>query len=240
MAYPLEAPQGLTLPPNMQWIPGLASYEVEAIMEDVSGLPFWGWRKRKLAAILGDSRAVLAGHFELRSRGHSSRFLQFARIAQYPRYLERVAKYLRGRLPTRDVSVVLTPHKAGVYLGFELARRLPRARHVIAVWENGAAHLRPGFEIKPEDRVLLVNDIATTGRGLNQIKQIAVDSDATVVGAATFACRSPMARPEDLRDELGVPFYTALVGLRMDYREPGAPCPLCDLGLDAVEADDLN
>lgn len=208
-------------------------------------------------SILSDTRAVLSHHFRLRSYGHSSLFLQFSRIAQYPCYLRRVCGWMLGALnitASEFPTVVLTPHKAGMHLGVGLVQALnawaaendvgQRARHVVAVLRKDEdPRLAGGHQIDTGELVLIANDIATTGTGLDQLRSV-VAPDRRVLAAVFLACRRPLcSSPSDadrVADQHGIGRFLPLLFMNADYYAREEDCPLCARGVAYVEADDLN
>ena len=162
--------------------------------------------------------ALLEGHFILSSGLHSSRYLQCARVLMDPARASRLASALVAKLP-RDVrsaiEVVVSPAMGGIIIGHEVARALG-VEAVFLERPTGTFELRRGFRLKAEQKVLLVEDVITTGLSSREAIQAVKEASGDVVGAAALVDRS------NGEAELGVPFYA-----------------LVQLAVPAYQADDL-
>lgn len=153
-----------------------------------------------------DAGALLEGHFILSSGLHSPRYLQCARVLMDPNRAERLARALAAKLPpkVRDaVNVVVSPAMGGVVIGHEIGRALDRPAMFVERPE-GKFGLRRGFALEPGERVLLVEDVVTTGLSSREAIAAIEAAGGLVIGAASLVDRSGG------KAELGVP-YTALV-----------------------------
>jgi orotate phosphoribosyltransferase len=160
------------------------------------------------AEILAEFRAadaLLEGHFILSSGLRSPRYLQCARVLMDPARAERLARALAAKLPTeaREASVVISPAMGGVIIGHEVGRALGRPAMFVERPE-GAFQLRRGFRLEPGQRVLLVEDVVTTGLSSREAIAAAAQAGGKVVGACSLVDRSGGSA------DLGVP-YTALI-----------------------------
>ena len=172
------------------------------------------------------SGALLEGHFQLSSGLHSSGYLQSALVLQHPPHAETLGRAIGER--TRDLrpTVVLSPALGGIVIGHEVGRALG-VRAIFAERQDGALALRRGFTLGERDRVLVVEDVLTTGGSTRETMQVATASGARIVGAAAIVDRSGgSARFE-------VPFH-ALLDIALPTYEPGE-CPLCAQGLPVVK-----
>jgi orotate phosphoribosyltransferase len=152
--------------------------------------------------------ALLEGHFILSSGLHSARYLQCARVLMDGARAERLARALAAKLPAevRDrVQAVVSPAMGGVIIGHEMGRALGVPAMFVERPE-GVFHLRRGFAIEPGTRVLMVEDVVTTGLSSREAIAAIGEAGGEVVGAASLVDRTP----GDV--DLGVP-YTALVRL---------------------------
>ena len=176
------------------------------------------------------SGALLEGHFRLTSGLHSPGYLQCALVLQHPRDAEVLGAAVAAK--TRDLrpTVVLSPALGGVVIGQEVGRALG-VRAIFAERQDGALTLRRGFMLSETDRVLVVEDVLTTGGSTRETIQVARAAGAQVVGAASIVDRSgpSVARETDL----GVPF-AALLDIDLPTYEPDK-CPLCAQGLPVVK-----
>jgi orotate phosphoribosyltransferase len=170
--------------------------------------------------------ALLDGHFRLSSGLHSPGYLQCALVLQHPDAAERLGRALAGRTSALHATVVLSPALGGVVIGQEVGRALG-IRAIFAEREDAVLTLRRGFTLSETDRVLVVEDVLTTGGSTRETMQLARAAGARVVGAACIVDRSGGAAAFD------VPLH-ALVELFLPTYEPDA-CPLCAQGRPVVK-----
>ncbi len=172
------------------------------------------------------SGALLEGHFRLTSGLHSPGYLQCALVLQHPESAAAlgaaIADATRGLRPT----VVLSPALGGVVIGQEVGRALG-VRAIFAERQDGALTLRRGFTLDPTDRVLVIEDVLTTGGSTRETMQVARAAGAQVVGAASIVNRSGAAPDVD------VPFV-ALLEVALPTYEPER-CPLCAQAIPVVK-----
>jgi orotate phosphoribosyltransferase len=172
------------------------------------------------------SGALLEGHFRLTSGLHSPGYLQCALVLQHPQHAETLGRAIadlsRGLSPT----VVLSPALGGVVIGQEVGRALG-VRAIFAERQDGSLALRRGFTLAPGDRVLVVEDVLTTGGSTRETIQVARAAGRQVVGAAAIVNRSGTVPQFD------VPFV-ALLEVALPTYEP-SDCPLCAKGLPVVK-----
>jgi orotate phosphoribosyltransferase len=172
------------------------------------------------------SGALLEGHFRLTSGLHSPGYLQCALVLQHPQDAEALGRAIAERVRDLRATVVLSPALGGVVIGQEVARALG-VRAIFCERQDGALTLRRGFIIAESDRVLVVEDVLTTGGSTRETMQVAKAAGGHVVGAASIVDRSNGAATFD------VPF-TALVQIDLPTYEPDK-CPLCAQGLPVVK-----
>jgi orotate phosphoribosyltransferase len=179
----------------------------------------------ELLDLYRSSGALLEGHFRLTSGLHSPGYLQCALVLQHPQHAEALGRALADR--TRDLrpTVVLSPALGGVVIGQEVARALG-VRAIFAERQDGALMLRRGFVVGENDRVLVVEDVLTTGGSTRETMELAKAAGGQVVGAASIVNRSTGA-------QLDVP-YVALLELALPVYEPDT-CPACAQGLPIVK-----
>ena len=171
------------------------------------------------------SGALLEGHFRLTSGLHSPGYLQCALVLQHPQHAEALGRAIAERTRDLRATVVLSPALGGVVIGHEVARALG-VRAIFAERQDGALMLRRGFVIGERDRVLVVEDVLTTGGSTRETMQVAKAAGGHVVGAASIVDRSTGA-------QLDVP-YVALLDLALPIYEPDK-CPACAQGLPVVK-----
>jgi orotate phosphoribosyltransferase len=180
-------------------------------------------------AVLGTFRqvgALLEGHFKLSSGLHSPGYLQCALVLQHPARAEALGQALASRLASLGATVVLSPALGGVVIGHEVARALG-VRAVFAERQDGRLTLRRGFSLGATDRVVVIEDVVTTGGSTRETMVVAAEAGATVLAAGAIIDRSGGA------PNLGVPFH-ALATLSLPTYAPEA-CPLCAAGQPVVK-----
>ena len=172
------------------------------------------------------SGALLDGHFRLTSGLHSPGYLQCALVLQHPQHAEALGRAIADRVRDVRATVVLSPALGGVVIGQEVGRALG-VRAIFCERQDGALVLRRGFTLDPDDRVLVVEDVMTTGGSTRETMQVAKAAGGHVVGAASIVDRSGGTIHFD------VPF-TSLLEIGLPTYEPDT-CPLCAQGLPVVK-----
>jgi orotate phosphoribosyltransferase len=185
-----------------------------------------GVTRDELLDLYRRSGALLEGHFRLTSGLHSPGYLQCALVLQYPRHAETLGGAIADRTRQLRPTVVLSPALGGVVIGQEVARALG-VRAIFAERQDGVLTLRRGFAIAPNDRVLVVEDVLTTGGSTRETMQVAEAAGGQVVGAASIVNRSGTAPKFD------VPF-AALLEVPLPTYEPEI-CPLCAQSVPIVK-----
>ena len=172
------------------------------------------------------SGALLEGHFRLTSGLHSPGYMQCALVLQYPAYAEAIGRTLGGRTRELNPSVVLSPALGGIVIGQEVGRALG-VRAIFAERQDGELTLRRGFTLTGQDRVLVVEDVLTTGGSTRETIDLAKNAGGHIVGAASIVDRSGG------RLRFDVP-YQALLEYALPTYE-AAVCPLCADGIPVVK-----
>jgi len=172
------------------------------------------------------SGALLEGHFRLTSGLHSSGYLQCALVLQHPQHAEALGRALADRTRSLRPTMVLSPALGGVVIGHEVGRALG-VRALFAERQDGELTLRRGFVVAENDRVLVVEDVVTTGGSTRETMQVARASGGHVVGAASIVNRSG-GEPD-----VDVPF-ASLLDIALPTYQPDV-CPLCAQGLPVVK-----
>lgn len=172
------------------------------------------------------SGALLEGHFTLSSGLHSPGYLQCARVLMFPRDAEALGAALGAKVRSLGATVVLSPAMGGIVIGQEVGRALD-VPALFAERVDGTLALRRGFALGPDDRVLVVEDVVTTGGSTRETIDVARAAGATVVGACSIVDRSG-GQPG-----LDVPFHS-LLPMALPTYQPEA-CPLCAQGLPVVK-----
>jgi orotate phosphoribosyltransferase len=177
--------------------------------------------RTELLELFHRSGALLEGHFRLSSGLHSTGYLQCALVLQHPAHAEALGRALAERVRALRPTVVLSPALGGLIIGHEVGRAVG-VRAIFAERQEGVLTLRRGFMLAETDRVLVVEDVLTTGGSTRETIQVARAAGGHVVGAAAIVDRSGGGARFD------VPF-DALVDVDLPTYEPDA-CPLCARG----------
>ena len=175
---------------------------------------------KKILEIFNKTGALLKGHFQLSSGLHSSHYLQCALVLQYPQYAGQLCAEIARRFKDEGIEVVIAPAVGGIIVAQEVARFL-KARAIFTEREEGRMRLRRGFKIERKEKVLVVEDVLTTGGSLKETMEVVREKGGEVKGVGILIDRSGG------RVELGVPQETLLV-LDLENYKPGK-CPLCDM-----------
>jgi orotate phosphoribosyltransferase len=168
--------------------------------------------------------AILGGHFRLSSGRHSNRFVQKFRILEDPAFLADVVAALLASMPELDVACVVSAAVGGIPLGYECGRQLG-TRAIFVEKEGGEPRLRRGFAVDPGDRVLVVEDVVTTGLSIREVIDVVHAHGGTVAAVGVLVARAPV--------DVGAPTY-ALLDLPIESYEPDA-CPQCAAGEPLTE-----
>lgn len=180
--------------------------------------------------LLREHGALQQGHFLLSSGMHSSHYIQCALLLQYPDLTARVCAALAEPFRSEEVQAVVGPAIGAVVLAYETARQL-RARALWAERSEGRMTLRRSFTLSPGERVLVVEDVVTTGGSAKEVAALAERAGAAVVGVAAIVDRS--AGGHGLRWR-----FEPLVRLDVEAYLPPL-CPLCREGVPVVKPGSL-
>lgn len=187
--------------------------------------------KKRVNGILEKSGALQTGHFLLTSGKHSNKYMQCAKIFQHPDISSEISKDLAEKYDSYEIDIVIGPAVGGIILAYEVARQL-EVRALFAERENGVMTLRRGFEIKPGSRVLVVEDVITTGGSVKEVINVVRSAGGEVVGVAGVVDRSGGKVIFD------VPFKSA-IKIDIETFEP-EDCPLCKSGSAAIKPGSRN
>jgi orotate phosphoribosyltransferase len=166
--------------------------------------------------------ALFEGHFVLSSGLHSDRYLQAARVLQYPWYAEACGKRIAAECIVWRPTVVVGPAMGGIIIAHAVGNALS-VRTVFTERVEGKMTLRRGFTVSPDDRVLIVEDIVTTGGSAKEVGSYVQECGATVAGYAAIIDRSNGTA------EFDAPLYT-LGAVEVNTYTP-EECPLCAEGI---------
>jgi orotate phosphoribosyltransferase len=175
----------------------------------------------QLLQLFKKEKALLSGHFLLSSGLHSPNYMQCALLLQKPWVAQKLCQALAVKLRKLKAQVVIGPALGGIVISYELARAL-KVRSLFAERVDGVLTLRRGFSLKKNERVLVVEDVVTTGKSTKEVMDIVRQQGAKVIGVASLVDRSGDANPFE------VPFSSLLKINIKTYAEP--QCPLCREG----------
>ena len=169
--------------------------------------------------ILQKCGAMLKGHFVLASGVHSPYYWEKFRILQFPEYTEQLCRMIAEHFRKQKIDVVAGPTVGGIIVAYEVAKQLG-VRGIFAEKENGDRRVfRRNFRIEPGERVLLVDDITTTGSSVRQVMHAVTESRGEIAGIGVLVNRS------EHELDFGVPFFSCHRAVTLTY--PPDNCPLC-------------
>ena len=177
--------------------------------------------KERALEILKEAGVLLEGHFLLTSGRHSGRYLQCARIFRNTRYSEELCAALAAHFKDDRVDIVIGPALGAVQMAYEVSRALG-CENFFAEREDGSMTLRRGFAIEPGQRILVVEDVVTTGGSVREVLEIVRQAGGEIVGVGSIVDRTGG------RIDFGVPFR-AVISVDVESWEP-EECPLCKEG----------
>ncbi|MGH9740893.1 MAG: orotate phosphoribosyltransferase [Candidatus Acidiferrum sp.] len=192
--------------------------------------------REELLRIFESAGAIRHGHFELSSGLHSGMYVQCALVLQYPRFAEKLGHALATLFSDAVIGAVVSPALGGVVIGQEVARALPEPKGslrtgVPAIFverdASGTLTLRRGFSLQPDQHVLVIEDVWTTGGSTLETIQVVEEAGGRVIAAGALIDRSGG------KIEFGVESQ-ALLDLPIASYEP-EDCPLCREGGAAVK-----
>ena len=164
---------------------------------------------------------LLEGHFRLTSGLHAAKYLQCAQLLQYPHEAGPLCGQLAEYFKDAGATVVAGPATGGIILAYEVAKALG-VKNIFGERENGVMTFRRGFKLEPTDKVLVLEDVVTTGGSVKELIECIKEAGAEVIGVASLVNRSGG------RVDFGVPFKS-LVNLDITTYDP-EDCPMCKEG----------
>ncbi len=177
--------------------------------------------------IFQKSGAILKGHFLLASGLHSPIYWEKFRVLQSPNYTEQLCRMIVNHFQKQNIQVIAGPTTGGIILAFEVARQLG-VRGIFAEKEGAAERaFRRGFSINPSERVLIVDDILTTGNSIRQVMAAVTKQGGIVIGIGVLVDRSEPGV------ELGAPLFSCLRSITPTYTPQD--CPLCAKNIPLVK-----
>ena len=176
--------------------------------------------------MLKDAGVLLEGHFLLTSGRHSERYLQCAKIFKDTKLSETLCKELAVRLGDNKPDVVAGPAIGAILMSYEVSRHLS-VPNIFAERENGEMVFRRGFSIEKGQRILVVEDVVTTGGSVKEVVKLIQDAGGIVMGIGAIVDRTGG------KIDFGVPFYSVL-SVEVESFEADN-CPICKTGVPIVK-----
>ena len=178
--------------------------------------------------IFKESGAIFEGHFKLTSGLHSGVYMQCARLLQYPDKADRIAEAAAGIL-SKDIDIekvntVISPAVGGILWGYMLAFRLGK-KMIFTERADGGMQLRRGFSLEEGEKVIIAEDVITTGGSVKEVIKICEDNGAEVAGIISIVDRNSGV-------DFGYPYYNMLK-IDIEIYDPGQ-CPMCSEGREIV------
>lgn len=193
-------------------------------------------RREELLKMFETAGAIRHGHFELSSGLHSGMYVQCALVLQYPRFAEKLGQALAALFSDIKIEAVVSPAMGGLIIGHEVARALPEPKGTLGAGvpalfverdSSGMMTLRRGFSLKPDQHVLVVEDVWTTGGSTLEAIRVVEEAGARVVAAGALMDRS--GGKIDFEVEAQSLIQLPIANFEED------DCPLCRQGSVAVK-----
>lgn len=174
--------------------------------------------------LLKESNALLEGHFLLSSGKHSDRYVQCAKLLQYPDKAAKALSAVVEKLKDIEIDIVVGPAMGGIIVAYELGRQLDKPA-IFTEREEGEMKLKRGFHIEKGQKVLIAEDVVTTGKSAYEAIRVVEEYGGIVVGIGCLANRS--------NGDLKYPVYG---GTKLEIKTYDVEdCPLCKEGLPIVK-----
>jgi orotate phosphoribosyltransferase len=180
----------------------------------------------ELLEMLRRAGAVLEGHFKLTSGRHSGTYFEKFQVLQYPAYTQRLCGLIAGHFRDSNVELVAGPTTGGIILSFEVARQMG-LRGIFAETVGEERRFLRGFRVNPGERVLVVDDVLTTGGSIRQVIDAVRRAGGEPVGVAVLVDRTGG------KVDFGLPFFACLELVVPSYE--AAECPQCREGVPLTE-----
>ena len=182
--------------------------------------------KDEILNIFTKTDALLNGHFLLTSGRHSNQYFQCAKVLQYPAYAKQLCSIIAEHFSDFDIDTVIAPAIGGLVVGQEVSRQLNK-RFIFAEREDKRLTLRRGFTIEPGEKILICEDVVTTGGSVFEVIDIVKSNGAKVAGVGFIVDRS------DGKIDFGSP-QKSVIRLDVKSYEP-ENCPLCKTAVELVK-----
>src|SRR6266849_2652917 len=175
----------------------------------------------EILSLFRQSRALLSGHFQLTSGLHSPQYFQCAKVLQHPDFAAKLCAEIVNHFHSARLDAVISPAIGGIVVGQEVARQRG-IRSMFTERKDGLMQLRRGFEVGRGEKILVCEDVITTGGSVGEVIAIVRDRGAIVAGVGAIVDRSG--------GKVQLPDFYATVTMDVAAYEPG-DCPLCKEGV---------
>lgn len=177
--------------------------------------------QKRAEEILKEIHVLQEGHFLLTSGRHSNQYMQCARILEYPEYTMELSSFIVQEFKDDNIDVVVGPAMGGIIFAYEIARQLG-VKNLFAEREDGKMTLRRGFKVPKGARVLIAEDVITTGGSVREVMEIVEEQGGEVVGVALLVDRT------NGRVDFGCKLRAAYTAEVVSYEAEF--CPICKEG----------
>jgi orotate phosphoribosyltransferase len=175
-----------------------------------------------LSSLLEETGALLTGHFRLSSGLHSPNYVQCARLLEHPRKAKAIGRALGERVRAFGAQRIVAPALGGVIIGYTVAEALD-VPSIFTERKDGEMTLRRGFRIAGGEKIVIVEDVVTTGKSTRETAKVVEGNGGVVAGFASILNRSGNDNPFDAP-------YAALMSLALDTYDESS-CPSCKAGV---------
>lgn len=182
--------------------------------------------EQELLSIFYKTKALLEGHFLLTSGKHSDQYFQCAKVLQYTDYNTQICEKIVDHFKSTEIDIVIAPALGGIIVGQEVARQLGK-KFIFAEREQAVLTLRRGFSLSENEKVLVCEDVVTTGDSVFELIEIVKSFGAKVVGVGFIVDRS------NGKVNFGYPQFSALKVNAISF--PPDECQLCKKGIPLVK-----
>ncbi len=182
--------------------------------------------EKEILEAFEQSNALLRGHFLLTSGRHSDVYFQCAKVLQYPKYVEMLCSKIVEKFKNSEIDTVIAPAMGGLVVGQEVARQLNK-RFIFAEREDKKLTLRRGFTIDKDEKLLICEDVVTTGGSVFEVIDIVKLNDALVAGIGFIVDRS------NGKTDFGYPQFSTFKMEVISYSPED--CPMCKENIPVIK-----
>ena len=185
--------------------------------------------EKEVETLLRETKAILEGHFLLTSGLHSPLYVEKFNVLQHPEYTKKLCEEFAAHFKDMGIETVVGPATGGIILS-QITAGLLGVRSIFTERENGVMTLRRGFRLEKGEKILIVEDIVTTGGSIKEVVDVANKAGADIVGIGLFVDRSGGTADFGVPKEKVFP----LLHLTVPTYKP-EECPLCKAGMPITE-----